>query len=51
MNNKFFNFALGQASRLAGKPSRLINLLAQFGAKLKTVKWSDVRAQQAKPAA
>lgn len=50
LNNKFFQFALDRAARMAGKPGRILNLLAQLTLKLnrssiKNLKVSTVKEQ------
>lgn len=45
MKNRFFDIAISQASRLAGKQSRILLLLARLGAKMKNVNWSPVQRQ------
>jgi len=50
LNNKFFQFALDSAARMAGKPGRILNLLAQLTLKLnrsniKNLKVSAVKEQ------
>lgn len=45
MKNRFFDSAIGQASRLAGKQSRILLLLAKLGAKMNGVNWSPVQGQ------
>jgi uncharacterized membrane protein YkvA (DUF1232 family) len=42
MNNRFFETALNQAARLAGKKSRILLLLARLSAKMNKVNWSPV---------
>ncbi len=46
--NKFFTSALRHATGFAGKRSRLLSLLSQFGLKLKGTNWKDVRAASVK---
>jgi uncharacterized membrane protein YkvA (DUF1232 family) len=45
MNNRFFDIALGQAARLAGKKSRILLLLTRLGSKMNKVNWSPVERQ------
>lgn len=45
MKNRFFDIAMGQASRLAGKQSRILLLLTKLGAKMNKVNWSPVQRQ------
>ena len=45
MKNRFFDTALNQAARLAGKKSRILLLLAKMGAKMNRVNWSPVERQ------
>ena len=45
MNNRFFDIALAQASRLLGKKSRILVLLAKLGSKMNKVNWSPVERQ------
>lgn len=45
MNNRFFETALNQAARLAGKKSRILLLLARLGTKMNKVNWSPVERQ------
>lgn len=48
MNNKFFDIALNQAARFAGKKSRILLLLAKLGSKMSKVNWSPVERQMLK---
>jgi len=48
MKNRFFDIAVGQAARLAGKKSRILLLLAKLGTKMNKVNWSPVRQQMVK---
>jgi uncharacterized membrane protein YkvA (DUF1232 family) len=48
MKNKFFQFALKQASTLLTKRSRLFLLLAQLASKLKQVNWRKVNVPAVK---
>jgi uncharacterized membrane protein YkvA (DUF1232 family) len=48
MKNTFFDAALGQASRLAGKPGRILALLARLGTKINRGHWSPVQRQMIK---
>lgn len=45
IKNTFFNIAMNQASRLAGKPGRILALLAQLGTKISRGHWSPVQRQ------
>ena len=45
MNNRFFETALNQAAKLAGKKSRILLLLARLSAKMNRVNWSPVERQ------
>lgn len=45
MNNRFFDIALNQAARLAGRKSRILVLLARLGSKMNNVNWSPVERQ------
>lgn len=45
MNNKFFDIALNQAAKLAGKSSRILLLLTKLGSKMSKVNWSPVERQ------
>jgi len=45
MKNRFFDIALAQAARLAGKKSRILLLLAKLGTKISKVNWSPVQRQ------
>ena len=45
MNNRFFDSALNQAAKLAGKKSRILLLLARLGSKMNKVNWSPVERQ------
>jgi uncharacterized membrane protein YkvA (DUF1232 family) len=40
MKNRFFEIALAQASRLAGKNSRIMVLLTRLGSKMSKVNWT-----------
>jgi len=48
MKNTFFDIAMGQASRLAGKPGRILALLAKLGAKINRGHWSPLQRQMIK---
>ena len=48
MQNKFFQIALGKASKLLGKKGRLLFLLIQLGKKLRLVNWKAVNGSQVK---
>jgi len=48
MKNRFFNIAMEQASRLGGKPGRILMLMAKLGTKLTRVDWTTLRAQMVK---
>ena len=48
IKNTFFNIAMNQASRLAGKPGRILTLLAQLGTKISRGHWSPVQRQMIK---
>ena len=48
IKNTFFNIAMNQASRLAGKPGRILALLAQLGTKISRGHWSPVQRQMIK---
>lgn len=45
MKNKFFDIAMNQAARFAGKQSRILHLLAKLGTKMNKVTWSPVQLQ------
>jgi len=45
MKNRFFDMAISQAARLAGKQSRILLLLARLGAKMRKINWTPVRRQ------
>lgn len=45
MKNRFFDIAIGQASRLAGKKGRILLLLTKLGTKMSKVNWSPVQRQ------
>jgi len=45
MNNRFFDIALKQAARFAGRKSRILVLLARLGSKMNNVNWSPVERQ------
>lgn len=45
IKNTFFNIAISQASRLAGKPGRILALLAKLSTKINRGHWSPVQAQ------
>jgi uncharacterized membrane protein YkvA (DUF1232 family) len=47
-NNRFFQLAINQASRLLGKKKRLVFLLARLGHKAQQVNWNDVSAASVK---
>lgn len=44
MKNPFFNIALRNAAKLAGKNGRIALLLGKLAMKLKTVNWAEVKA-------
>jgi len=44
-NNRFFKLALDRAARLAGKPGRIIALLAQLTVKIQHTKGSSMKLQ------
>lgn len=46
--NIFFNVAIKQAARLLGRKKRLLMLIARLGAKVKDVKWSEVKSADVK---
>ena len=48
IKNTFFTIAMNQASRLAGKPGRILLLLTKLGAKIKGGHWSPVQRQMIK---
>ena len=45
MKNRFFDLAVDQAARLAGKKSRILLLIARLGTKMNKVNWSPVQRQ------
>jgi uncharacterized membrane protein YkvA (DUF1232 family) len=45
MNNRFFQTALNQAAKLAGKKSRILLVLARLSSKMNRVNWSPVERQ------
>lgn len=48
LKNAFFDLAVNKAAKMAGKPGRLIVLLAKLGPKLKSVNWREVRKDDVK---
>ena len=48
MKNRFFEIALAQAARLAGKSGRMLMLVTRFGSKMRDVNWSGVQREQVK---
>ncbi len=42
LKNAFFDLALTQAARIAGKPIRMVRLLGQLAFKLRSVNWKSV---------
>jgi uncharacterized membrane protein YkvA (DUF1232 family) len=48
MKNPFFLIALKKATHFAGKPGRLLNLVAQLASKLRTVDWKSISTTAAK---
>lgn len=48
MKNRFFELALGQAARLAGKSGRMLMLLTRFGTKMRETNWNNVQREQVK---
>jgi uncharacterized membrane protein YkvA (DUF1232 family) len=45
MNNRFFDAAISQAAKLAGKKSRILLTLTKLGAKMNKVNWSAAEGQ------
>lgn len=45
LNNRFFKIALERASKLAGKPGRIISLLAQLSVKIYNTKGNSLKLQ------
>ena len=43
LKNTFFDLAIAQATRLAGKPGRILALLATLGTKVNSGHWSPVQ--------
>lgn len=48
VKNAFFDLALKKAAKMAGKPGRLIILLAKLAPKIKQVNWREVRKDDVK---
>lgn len=48
MKNIFFDIALNRAARFAGKPGRIISLLAKFASRARNVDWKKMNANSAK---
>ena len=48
MKNRFFELALGQAARLAGKSGRMLMLITRFGTKMRETNWNSVQREQVK---
>ncbi len=48
LKNTFFDIALSQAARLAGKPGRILALLAKLGTKIERGHWSPLQRQMIK---
>lgn len=48
LKNAFFDLALTQASRLLGKPARVVRLLGQLAFKLRLVNWKSVNGSVSK---
>lgn len=48
MKNKFFDIAIDQASRFAGKKGRILLLLSRLGTKMSKTNWSPVQRQLVK---
>jgi uncharacterized membrane protein YkvA (DUF1232 family) len=48
MKNRFFEIALRQASKFAGKRARLFLVLTQLASKLRDVNWKNVRISTAR---
>ncbi len=48
MKNKFFDIAVDQASRLAGKKGRILLLLSRLGTKMTRTNWTPVQQQLVK---
>jgi uncharacterized membrane protein YkvA (DUF1232 family) len=44
MKNAFFDLALGKASKMLGTRARMLILIGQLGAKLKSTNWKDIRS-------
>lgn len=48
MKNKFFDIAVDQATRLAGKKGRILLLITRLGTKMSKTNWSPVQRQLVK---
>jgi uncharacterized membrane protein YkvA (DUF1232 family) len=48
MKNAFFDIALGKASKAIGSRARMLLLIAQLGAKLKSTNWKNVKSADVK---
>jgi uncharacterized membrane protein YkvA (DUF1232 family) len=46
MKNRFFELAMAQASRLAGKRGRIMLLVTRLGAKMSKVNWTTAQRDQ-----
>ena len=45
MNNRFFDAAINQAAKLAGKKSRILLMITKLGTKMSKVNWSPIERQ------
>ena len=48
MRNRFFEMALAQAARIAGKRGRILMLVTRLGAKMNETNWSSIQREQVK---
>lgn len=47
-NNPFFKMALNKASKWIGKPGRLLKLVVDLSAKIRTINWKGVKRSEVK---
>lgn len=48
LNNRFFKFAIDRATRMAGKPARILNVIAQLSLKLNKSHFKNINAASIK---
>jgi uncharacterized membrane protein YkvA (DUF1232 family) len=48
MKNAFFDLAIGKASKILGTRARMLILIGQLGARLKSTNWKDIKSAHLK---